>query len=451
MYYLYWCSMALELNLNVCSHLVKAIEPCINQEILRETLDQLPPITFTRLKNSPPTLSNLDLLKKAKKLSENILQGTENTTSLYEIFSCYNQFIKSNRMQMHHRDVSNAAMEAICVGADLIDILENEDQKEAMRLAIKKIQVISGYSSALHANSLNQTLDALNIPQKHFAVSSQPLGTTHVKDCLFLILRDRVTCSTFATHVDRNTDADSIREAIKQYVPQKTSINSYIIGGHLSDETNISAHELVNVPKVSRIMMELNSTGYDFHIRWCILQKNTPVNIVYYPKEDQFFEAVPEKELSSYSACEILVHLDDENKKLLPFFIGERQVSVRLSSSVQKKLLLMLDSQWEWSKVKILEQIINGLPSSLRTYAQTKSIAVAYSKALKDIFSAVKERFPTICYADYQKALVQVLDASLSSLYVLPFSNESNSSLLSVLENVLKKPVVNISMEVHDS
>jgi hypothetical protein len=317
----------------------------------------------------------------------------------------------------------------------MLGILADPIKKEVMHLSIKKIQIISGYSSALHGNTLNQTLDALNIPQKHFAVSSQPLGTTNVKDCIFLVLRNRKTLSAFAAHIDRNTGADSIREAIKQHLPQGETVDSYVIGGHLSNGPSISSHDIVNIPKVSRILMELGDMGYSFDCRWWILQENTPINIVYYPKEDRFFEAVPGRGLSSYSSCEILVYLDNANKKLLPYFIDkqqeETQCSICLSPPVQKKLHLMLDQQRKCSKAKILEAIADGLPTSLRTYTQIKAIAAAYSNALNEILSIVKELSPHSLDENLQKALAHVLECNESnSLYILPFSKEKNSPLI---------------------
>jgi hypothetical protein len=224
-------------------------------------------------------------------------------------------------------------------------------------------------------------------------------------------------------------------EAIKQHMPRGEFVDSYIIGGHLSFGSNISANEFVNVPKVSRVLMELNKMGYSFDSRWCILQGNTPTNIVYCPKEDRFFEAVPGKELSSYSSCEILVYLDRENKKLLPYFIDKQQAKTQyplcLSPAVQKRLHLMLDQQGKCSKAKLLEAIWKELPTSLRTYIQIKAIAAAYSKALNEIFSIVKEQSPHVADMDLQKALVHVLECNeSSSLYILPFSKEKNSSLI---------------------
>jgi len=411
----------------------------VKEKSLKKAISQLPGISFTALNAHSSPLQNPDLLLKGKELydrAESLSTKSEKSALLDETFNLYKNFIKLNRSQIYQREMRDACMEALFVGTDLINSLETKEQREALQLSLKKIQVISGYSSALHTKSLNQTLDALNVPQKCFAVSSQPMGTTNVRDCLFLVLRNRITHSTFAAHIDRNTDADSISEAITHHVAQSTPIDSYMIGAHLSEPT-ISENILVNIPKVSRILLGLSKIGYHFDSRWCILRETTPINIVYYPKENQFFEAVPGRELSSYSSNEILVHLDSENNKLLPFFLDEEKTFVCLSSSVQKKLLKMLDCEGEFSKAKVLEEILNGLPTSLRTYTQIKAISKAYSEALKSMFLIVKKQLPYISYANFQTALVQVLKDRSPSLYILPFSSEKNGAFIAELQNVL--------------
>jgi hypothetical protein len=418
------------------------------QEAIKEDIRKLPAICFTHLPSAPYSLKNPELIKEAQDLSSQIESYSGENDQDHKIalleqqFNLYKKFIKLNKAHLSERPVRDVATDAIFTGEDLIGILKDECKKEAINLDVKKIQIISGYSSALHSISLNQTLNALNIPQKHFAVTTTPLGTTNVKDCIFLILRNRETHSTFAAHIDRNTNLDSIMEAIKQQVSQGAPVDSYIIGGQLSRGANISNMDLHNVSKVSHLMIELSKMEYDLNIRWCVLQENTPTNIVYYPGTDQFFEAVPQKELPSYYSCEILVYLDNENRQLLPYFIEKQQphaqCSLSLSPLVQRTLQKMLDSEGNCNKKQLLETISKDLPTSLRTYTHLKAITVAYSKALKELFSIVKELSPASNAASIQKAWKNGLESNQHhSLYLLPSSKEKNISLIhEILSNL---------------
>jgi hypothetical protein len=419
----------------------------IQQEAIKEDILKLPPICFTHLPSAPYSLQSPELLQNAQDLFSQIIECSEEKKEqkialIEQQFNFYKKFIKLNKSNLSERPLRDAATEAVWSGEDIIKILDDECKKEAIRLEIKKIQIISGYSSALHSMSLNQPLDALSIPQRHFAVTSAPLGTTNVKDCIFLVLRNRETHSTFAAHIDRNTHADSIMEAIQQYVLQGTPIDSYIIGGHLSHGADISNMDIINVTKVSRLMVKLSEMGYDFNIRWWILQKNTPVNIVYYPTKDQFFEAVPRKELPSYFSCEILIYLDEKNNQLLPYCIEqqqkETQCSLCLSPIVQRKLQQMLDAAGKCNKAQILETISKDLPSSLRTYTHLKAITGAYSKSIGELFSIIKELSPRSEETSIQKAWIHGLESNQHHfLYLLPFSKEKNTLLITEILSYL--------------
>lgn len=413
------------------------------QDEIKQAVTRLPNIFFTHLKSEPLQIHQPELLQQAKDAISIVTDSLEEKVkSLEQAFILYKKFIKHNKDKTFQREIRNAATDAVCLGQDIIDILNDENSKESIRVAIKKIQIISGYSSALHTNSLNQVLDdALNIPQRHFAVTTERLGTTNVKDCIFLVLRNKDSHVTFAAHIDKSTNADSIKEAIQCHMT-KGVFDSYIIGGHLSYGPEISDADFVNVSKVSRLMIELTKTGYTFDSRWWILQENTPINIVYDPSSDQFFQAVPGKELPSYASSEILIYLDEENKKLLPHFIDQQQIAticpVCLSPSVQKKLNSILDQEGNYSKIKILDAILEGLPASLRSYAHLKTLVKAYSTSLKEMISLLKKHSPHSSNDCIWSALRRVLESNQHHpFYILPFSEEKHIPLISEVLSVL--------------
>lgn len=397
-------------------------------EELKQVVTRLPSIFFTNLKAEPLPILQPELLQQAKDTTNSL---EDKVKSLLQAFNLYKKFISINKGQIFQRQIRNAAFEAICIGADIIDLLNDETSKKLTHVEIKKIRVISGYSSALETNSLNQVLnDALNIPQKHYVVTTEPLGTTNVKDCIFLVLRNKDSHVTFAAHIDKNTDIDSIQYAIQLHMT-KGAFDSYIIGGHLSNGPEMSEADFANVSKISHLMIKLTKNGYDFDSRWWVLQNNTPINIVYYPNTDQFFQAVPGKELPSYASSEILIYLDTENKNLLPHYIVN-QSSLCLSPSVQKKLSSMLDQEGKFSKTKMLDAISGELPESLRTYSQLKAIIKAYSESLKEIVALVKEQSPHCSDELIWQTMRRVIESNQHHSYdILPFSKERNAPLIS--------------------
>ncbi len=420
-----------------------------HQEDIKQAVASLPSISFKRLMPPSLELKGLELLNEAESLSSQVTKLSpeaieEKINLLKESFVYYKKFINCNKSQLNKKKMRDVAEDAMFVGVNMRDLLKDEAKKEAIQHAIKKIQIIAGYSDAAESRSINQTVDALNIPQNHFAVTSQPLGTTHVKDCIFLVLRNRETKSTYAAHIDFHSDSDSIIESIKQYLPLGIPLDGYIIGGTPPKKSNISIRDdpslFRNISKVSQVLLELSTAGYKCEKHWSIFHEDTPHNIVYDPVTDEFTEAVPGKELPSYPSRELLVYLE-ENKNLLPFitqsFEKETEHSLCLSPKVQKKLNMMLDEDGGWSKSKVVKVVWDDGMFDILFYERNKAIIDAYSKAISEISASVKEFSPDSSDVLIKKTVMEVLKKNEEhSLYIFPFSNENAGLINKVVQKL---------------
>lgn len=416
----------------------RTFPPHTEQSEILARVAQLPGIRVTRLVQKTPTLQSEHVLREARHILESANEASDDSKRKIELleqsFTLYKTFIKANQRGINEHAIRRAHTESIFLAEDIVSLLNDGTKKQCMELALSKLRVTSGYSSAAHSQSVCQTVDALNIPQRHFAVASQPLGTTNVKDCVFLVIKNKVNNLTFASHVDFRTDPASLVEAIKQYFPSGDPMDSYIIGGHLQpNESTIPDNYFVNITTVSNVLAELNQSGYNCSSRWCILHKDTPVNIVFDPAKDQFIEGVPGKELPSYLASEILIYLNDEHR-VIPFFIenhDESNYALALSSQVQQKLLLSFGQ-----KNKLLTYMMDNLPTSLLTYQRFKAITKAYSDAIKELIAAVKERCSVSDLIIQQLAMDTLRNNTEHSLYMLQFSKEKNKPLI---DQIVKK------------
>lgn len=417
-----------------------------DQEVIKQTVENLNDISFNHFMPPSLKLKDQELLEIAKSLSDRVSKvenKEEKISFLEQSFIYYKKVLKSNKNLLSQKLLRDVAMDAVFAGADMIDLLNDEVKKEAMQQAIDKIQVIAGYSDAAESKSLIQTMDALSIPQNHFAVTSQPLGTTHVKDCVFLVIRDQETFLTYAAHVDFHSDPNSLLESIQKYLPAGKPLNCYLIGGTLPKRTGaiIPDSYFRNISKTSQILNQLADSGYKFDTHFCILQENTPNNIVYEPVTNQFTEAVPGKELESYPSRELIVYLDEEeNRELLPFItdsLEKTEHAMSLSPLMQKKLNKMLDKEGKMSKTKAIQVLKEEFPTSRLTYDRTKATLNAYSKAIEEICSSVKKLSPNHSDAWIKKTVLDVLESNKKhNLYIFPFSNEKNRGLI---QRVVKK------------
>lgn len=417
-----------------------------DQKAIKQTIENLPNISFNRLVPPSLELKNREFLEEARSLSDRVSKAgnkEEKIKLLEESFIYYKKFLKSNKSVLSQKPLSNIALDAVFTGANMIDLLNDEVKKEAMQQVIDKMQVITGYSDAAESKSLAQTMDALSIPQNHFAVTSQPLGTTHVKDCIFLVIRDQESLLTYAAHVDFHSDPKSLLESIQKYLPEGKPLNCYLIGGTPPKKTGavIPDSYFRNISKISQILNKLADSGYKFDTHFSILKENTPNNIVYDPATNQFTEAVPAKELESYPSRELLVNLDDEeNRELLPFItdsLEKTEHSMRLSPLMQKKLNKMLNEEGKRSKSKAIQVLKEEFPTSRLTYDRTKATLHAYSKAIEEICSSVKKLSPNHSDAMIKKTVLEVLESNKKhNLYIFPFSNEKNSGLI---QKVIKR------------
>src|SRR5690348_8120935 len=106
---------------------------CVKEEALQEIVCQLPGITFTSLKAPSSPLQNPEILLRGKELcvqAESKTAKSEKSALLEQAFGLYKDFIKLNRSQIYQCEMRDACMEALFVGADLIDTLETKDQQE---------------------------------------------------------------------------------------------------------------------------------------------------------------------------------------------------------------------------------------------------------------------------------------------------------------------------------
>lgn len=421
-----------------------------DQEAIRQKVASLPSISFKKLMPSPSELKDLDFLEKAKDFSKRVSKvenKDEKIKLLNDSFVYYKKFIKSNKSQISQKTMRDVALDAVYAGADMLDLLSDEPKKEVLLRAIEKIQVIAGYSDAAESKSLTQIVDALSIPQNHFAVTSEPLGTTHVKDCVFLVIRDRETQLTYAAHIDFRSDANSIFESILKYLPEGKPLDSYIIGGTPPKKTGsiVPDSYFRNISKTSQVLNDLTEAGYAFDTRYCILEENTPHNIVYDPSSGLFIEAVPGKELESYPSRELLVHLEDvENRELLPFFTAslekETEHSMSLTPLMQKNLNKMLDDEGKRNKPKVIKVLKEEFPFSLLIYERTKATLDAYSKAIEELCSSVKLLSPNHSDVLIKKTVMEVLEKNKKhSLCIFPYSREKNSGLINKVVKKLQK------------
>ncbi len=137
-----------------------------HQEDIKQAVASLPSISFKRLMPPSLELKGLELLNEAESLSSQVTKLSpeaieEKINLLKESFVYYKKFINCNKSQLNQKKMKDVAEDAMFVGVKMRDLLKDEAKKEAIQHAIKKIQIIGGYSDAAESRSINQTVKNL--------------------------------------------------------------------------------------------------------------------------------------------------------------------------------------------------------------------------------------------------------------------------------------------------
>lgn len=141
------------------------------------------------------------------------------------------------------------------------------------------------------------------------------IGTDNIIQCVVVVVHDPITKRTAMAHVDLYTDPTSLSEYITNKMPQNIMLDTYIIGGKLSDDLVTNFISTTNVKKILDELVKMKNIYINSSD---IYNKNIPQAIVFDPQTAEFINAVPGK--FKYNSCINIIktnlYKDDCLKKL---------------------------------------------------------------------------------------------------------------------------------------
>jgi tetratricopeptide (TPR) repeat protein len=178
--------------------------------------------------------------------------------------------------------------------------LQNNDQLGELeaRLALGAINRAQGkHKDALEQYAIAYDLqqgrvdyEATRVEQHEYGVSDKKIGTDNIQQCVAVILHDPVTKMAALAHIDRFTDASSLKEVVKKF-PEGAKLDAYLVGGR--DRSTESKE--VSDNNISRVIGELQKyTAIDIKAA-DIGDKGAPSGIVFDPQTGELKHSVPGK------------------------------------------------------------------------------------------------------------------------------------------------------------